>query len=492
MDHHSRGGRPPPYAVPTPPQREAHWQSEARGEKIRERDREMRGDSRGVGSDVHQSSSSPRSTATDIARSIGLAVHTRSPGQRGQTAADAPSSPPSHSSNAFQMLGAPMQPIPHSGPLSSSSIPLPMTKEYTSGPRYQRLTTETISALVEGPDGHSSRSGPASMGSQRSVRSMASFDPSTVSGERSYDSYASWNSARQIDGRLAPQSSVDLAAAQRHDADDREDLERLRDSLPPELRTYGAPVEYIAVPPSPKQSQPGSASSSSSRLNSDLRRSTSGMDNHNNSRGTLDSLGPPVDLWGSAPARSSRIHHSSAPMADSPRSRGSNMSLVANQEHEAGANDDSESQRRSMLSDAMIRKLKQKNSQLDEEVRAKKKQIEELVRNVTSWKKSIKDRNSTKLEQLEQALKSKVYQERERGRMLKIKLISSVVRRYKVLTKMACLHHWHHRVQYAKARAKLVEADGRWSSSEKMVLFLKEQLSATGQVRVWFYLSHAR
>jgi hypothetical protein len=364
-----------------------------------------------------------------------------------------------------------------------------MTKEYTSGPRFQRLTTETVSSLVEGPnDGHGSRNGPASLGSQRSVRSVASFDPSTISGERSYDSYASWNSARPMDGRLAPQTSADLIAAQRHDMDDREDLERFRDSLPPELRTYGAPVEYIGVPASPKASQPGSTSSTSSRLTSEnLRRSTSGVENHHGTSRGPDSMGAQVDLWGSAPARSSRTtHHSAAPTGDSPRSRSSNLSQV-NQEHDMTNNDDSESQRRSMLSDAMIRKLKHKNSQLDEELRAKKRQIEELVRNVTSWKKSIKDRNSSKLEQLEQVLKSKVHHERERGRMLKVKLITSVVRRYNMLTKVACLHHWHQRVQYSKARAKLIESEGRCASSEKMVIFLKEQLSATGQVRLPYH-----
>lgn len=36
-----------------------------------------------------------------------------------------------------------------------------------------------------------------------------------------------------------------------------------------------------------------------------------------------------------------------------------------------------------------------KNAKLDDELREKKRQMEEIVRNVTSWKKSIKDRRDS-------------------------------------------------------------------------------------------------
>jgi hypothetical protein len=99
------------------------------------------------------------------------------------------------------------------------------------------------------------RSSVSSIGSQHSV---ASFDPSTVSGERSTDSLGSFTRARQ-GSQGSNASGENLRASTggegrrwasgrgggRGDSDDRD---RIREELPMELRTYGAPAEYIEVP----------------------------------------------------------------------------------------------------------------------------------------------------------------------------------------------------------------------------------------------------
>lgn len=103
------------------------------------------------------------------------------------------------------------------------------------------------------------------------------------------------------------------------------------------------------------------------------------------------------------------------------------------------------------------RSLQVKNAKLDEELRQKKMQMEEIVRNVTSWKKSIKDRHADKMHQLEQALKSKVNQERERGRGHKVRVVKAVAKRYRMLTKMACFQHWYQRVHVGLPVPPLIE-----------------------------------
>ena len=60
----------------------------------------------------------------------------------------------------------------------------------------------------------------------------------------------------------------------------------------------------------------------------------------------------------------------------------------------------SEGRNKSTLSDAVIRKLKLKNQQLDKELRDKKRHLEEMTKSVMSWKKNIKDRHVAKIEQV--------------------------------------------------------------------------------------------
>jgi hypothetical protein len=51
-------------------------------------------------------------------------------------------------------------------------------------------------------------------------------------------------------------------------------------------------------------------------------------------------------------------------------------------------------------SDAVIRKWKQKNQQIAQELLEEKKKTEEMKKSVVSWKKSQKDRHDKKIEQV--------------------------------------------------------------------------------------------
>eukprot|EP00288_Rhodomonas_lens_P003601 CAMPEP_0177734176 /NCGR_PEP_ID=MMETSP0484_2-20121128/24088_1 /TAXON_ID=354590 /ORGANISM="Rhodomonas lens, Strain RHODO" /LENGTH=195 /DNA_ID=CAMNT_0019247625 /DNA_START=118 /DNA_END=701 /DNA_ORIENTATION=- len=124
-------------------------------------------------------SSAHSRSATDIARQIGLATIDTSP--------QAPLSGPLSTRSSHSSLSLPQAPLSAPHTLSPPS----------NAPRSPGADWRS---LVEGPDSgqRGMRSSVSSLGSQHSV---ASFDPSTVSGERSTDSLGSFTRASRKDSQ---------------------------------------------------------------------------------------------------------------------------------------------------------------------------------------------------------------------------------------------------------------------------------------------------
>ena len=94
------------------------------------------------------------------------------------------------------------------------------------------------------------------------------------------------------------------------------------------------------------------------------------------------------------------VGHGSAGSFEGPSSgRSSGRSAVDGDGGGTGT-DDADALRKNTLSDAVIRKLKVRNQQLEVDLKDQIKQTEELRRGVESWKKNIKDRHNAKLEQV--------------------------------------------------------------------------------------------
>lgn len=275
-----------------------------------------------------------------------------------------------------------------------------------------------------------------------------------------------------------------------------------------ELRTYGAPPEYIQVSRSTergvssvqagggsgarvvdhlRRSEVGQATtvyelSSAAKMErggggSSLRESGSGQ----SLRDTIED--PPLpEFWntgkaaGGGPGSGPGLRESGRESPAHSSSRGSVLSVSADPSQEAPSGDDNDSQRRSVLSDAVIRKLKLKNAQLEKDLRDKKKQVEEMTKSVVSWKKAVKEKHVAKVEQVEGLLNQRLHRSHNLTRKLRVKLVGGVVKRHVNLSAMAAFSHWHEQVETAKVMSKLSEAKGRGEASERMVVFLKEQV----------------
>ncbi|EKX47618.1 hypothetical protein GUITHDRAFT_162660 [Guillardia theta CCMP2712] len=232
---------------------------------------------------------------------------------------------------------------------------------------------------------------------------------------------------REPAGVLPEPFPVSMMQASRSD---RYEDELRRTELPLELRTFGAPPEYT-----------------------DAIRSPQGVE-HTGGFG-LNTL-----KEGDA---------SFASLAGS--RRGQHEALSRHDRDDVGASgEDVDQEQRSNLSEAVIRKLKQKNSQLEKELRDKKRQLEDMMKSVVSWKNSIKDKHISKIEEVETIMKQKLQKSHMTSRKLKVKLLAEIMRKRSAITKSSVLNFWHE-----------IAMVGRCASSELMVAFLKEQLNSTGQ-----------
>jgi hypothetical protein len=361
-----------------------------------------------------------RQNVNDLARSIGL--------YDGSAAVPSPQplTGPHTRSTLSQPASAqpPLQPL--SAPHPSLGLPPPdphatMQAERTrSGSRYaSNPTREAIAQLIEGTEAKSSRSSGSGRSSLYSSHSAASFDPSTVDGERSWDSAGSYvrpNSAGSSGRSGTPSGRSGTPIDPRHGAvrtyQYGDDIPR--EQLPLELRSFGAPPEYAQVMRSPPSSQPGSSVQLGvppqlTPVAERYRRSDAGQlattphltQAHHRppmSHGSLhDEQVMAAIMQASAmtqltPAavRSLNLEFGAA-SADSPRGSGRSANAdgeSAQSESMGGVGgDDSDSQKKHILSDAVIRKLKLKNQQLEKELRDKKKQMEEMTKSIVSWKK---------------------------------------------------------------------------------------------------------
>ena len=185
-----------------------------------------------------------------------------------QPLSSGPYSPPVHLYNSL-----PSQPrsLPHPSHGTHQEHYTSATSERPhSGSRYvSNPTREAIAQLIEGGEhaksSHSSVGSVGSMRSHLSQHSAASFDPSPpITNERSWDSQASYVSRNTrssgTGSALFEQSADNLHAG--HGAKSRRsfgDDETPRESLPLELRSFGAPPEYNEVIRSPPTSQPSSS-----------------------------------------------------------------------------------------------------------------------------------------------------------------------------------------------------------------------------------------
>jgi hypothetical protein len=359
-----------------------------------------------------------RKDVNDLARSIGLYDGSATgplqqpltgPHTRSALSASAQQPPPQPLSAPHPSLGLPPDPY------AAAERP-------RSGGRYvSNPTREAIAQLIEGTEARSSRNSAGSARSSlHSQQSAASFDPSTVDGERSWDSAGSYvrpNSAASsgrsgTSGVLFPQPSADSLQVEARQGAVRtqpygDDV--LREQLPLELRSFGAPPEYAQVMRSPPSSQPGSSVQLGvTPVAERYRRSDAGQlatppqsaPSHQRppmSHGSLHeeqvlaAIMQSSALAEATPSSARNLHLDfGAASTDSPRSSGRSGTDVESGHSESmggGGGDDSDPQKKHILSDAVIRKLKLKNQQLEKELRDKKKQLEEMTKSIVSWKK---------------------------------------------------------------------------------------------------------
>jgi len=362
-----------------------------------------------------------RHNVNDLARSIGLydgsaAVPSPQPLTGPHTRSTLSQSASAHP--PLQPLSAPHGSLVLPPPDPYATVPAERTRSvsrYASNP-----TREAIAQLIEGTEAKSSRSSGSGRSSLYSSHSAASFDPSTVDGERSWDSAGSYvrpNSAGSS-GRSGTPSGRSGTPGGRSGTpiDPRQGAVRTyqygddipREQLPLELRSFGAPPEYAQVMRSPPSSQPGSSVQLGvppqlTPVAERYRRSDAAQlattphltQAHHRppmSHGSLHdeqvmaAIIQASAMTESTPAavRSLNLEFGAA-RADSPRSSG--RSANADESMGGVGGDDSDSQKKHILSDAVIRKLKLKNQELEKELRDKKKQMEEMTKSVVSWKK---------------------------------------------------------------------------------------------------------
>jgi len=438
-----------------------------------------------------------RRDASDTARQIGLYGSGAVP-QQPMSSQQPISGPRSHSPHNVY----PQQPnsAPHPS-LSTPQDPYASIDRHSGSRCVSNPTREAIAQLIEGTEAKSS-GGSRSGGSVQSIpshHSIASFDPSTVTDERSWDSAGSFVRPGTASLLFLQQSAESLQAgvhrqgAVRNTHSTYSSDGSQREHLPLELRTFGAPPEYSEVMRSPPSSQPGSGvhlGAERYRRSEVATPTTYSMPAHQRaptSHGEDPALAAIMRTASAMAPGSSRDLHLDfgAAASESPRSSGRSATDGEGGPSESmagGGGDDSDSQKRSILSDAVIRKLKLKNQQLEKDLREKKKQIEEMTKSVVSWKKSIKDRQVARIEEGEALFKEKLQRAYNSSRKLKVKLIASVCRRHAALTRAAVMGQWHEQTTAGKLKTKLKESEDRCAGSELMVAFLKEQLATTGLV----------
>jgi hypothetical protein len=325
----------------------------------------------------------------DLARQIGL-YPTSDLQQPRSATPHTPGSLPRH---------PPQQPLSAPHP----SLGLQHTGERHSGSRYTaNPTREAIAQLIEGTEAKGAHSSVSSFNSLHSQNSAASFDPSTVTNERSWDSAGSFNNMRpnsaasvrsgtgSVGSALFSQQSADNMHGQgAMRAQGLGNEEVLREQLPLELRSFGAPPEYAEVIRSPPSSQPNSGV----HLGADrYRRAEAAAQSpaynmpayhhapmsHGEDPALAAIMQTASAVAASMPSSSRDLQLDvGAGVAESPRSSGRSAadsdSLYGHTEPAGtGGGDDSDSQKRSVLSEAVIRKLKVKNQSLEKEVQEKK------------------------------------------------------------------------------------------------------------------------
>lgn len=378
---------------------------------------------------------SGRHEAGDLARQIGL-YDGPDLQQQPHSGISAPHLTPSMPRHPQQPLSAPH---PSLGLAHDAFVGAVLaTPERHVGSRYTaNPTREAIAQLIEGTEakGAHAHSSAVSVNSLPSQNSVASFDPSTVTNERSWDSAGSYSirPTSAASGRSSGRSGAGSAAggvlfSQHSDSADMYasqgavraqgcgNDEVLREQLPLELRSFGAPPEYAEVMRSPPTSQPNSgvhlgadryrraeAAGQPAAYNSPVHQPAPLSHGEDPALAAIMQTASALTA-ASAPSSSRDLHLDvGGGVAESPGSRGRSVvdSEFGHGESLAvGGGDDSESQKRNVLSEAVIRKLKVKNQSLEKEVRDKKKQVEEMTKSVVSWKKSIKDRHDKKIEQV--------------------------------------------------------------------------------------------
>ena len=102
----------------------------------------------------------------------------------------------------------------------------------------------------------------------------------------------------------------------------------------------------------------------------------------------------------------------------------------------------------------MIRKLKGKIAGLEEQLREKKKQVEDMTRSLVGWKNNFKDRHVAKMDEIDGQYREKLQRAHKRWRALRAALVAQGSRRTRALSALAALAHWHEHVAVGKARPR--------------------------------------
>lgn len=221
-----------------------------------------------------------------------------------------------------------------------------------------RLTKEAISSLIEGPENALGlRSAPGSYGTISGQSSAHTSMSDMVSRHISHSGVSSREKSSEDGGGWGSSHAPSPAGAGPASGEQDADFDRLRQSLPPELREYGAPSEHhsspyygggrpAATPPPMERGTSAPALSSASKGAYTPGRQPPGVPALMTGGGSSGSL-----LAAGSPRASDR----------SGRSVGSEKRMTG-EAWEEGSEDCG--RRGSQLSDAVMRKLKSKNAQV--------------------------------------------------------------------------------------------------------------------------------
>ena len=91
---------------------------------------------------------------------------------------------------------------------------------------------------------------------------------------------------------------------------------------------------------------------------------------------------------------------------------------------------------------------------LEEQLREKKKQVEDMTRSLVGWKNNFKDRHVAKVDEIDGQYREKLQRAHKRWRALRAALVAQGPRRSRALSALAALAHWHELVAVGKARPR--------------------------------------